>query len=513
VIIEKCYELSSQPAAALPHIQINPREQTMEKLTIIICDDEDIVRQGLRMMIPWDELGFEIIAEAANGDEGFDFIAEKRPDIVITDIRMPGRTGLEMLSDLKSSGVNTKSVILTGFSDFEYARTAVSIGVRQFILKPVDEDELIEVIKELRDEIKHEREGNILRSAGEKAALDTLVRGLFTGTADLAQAAAKPEFSAESYVVALADTSAETESLSAKDGVYAVKLGVDGMVGLLFSDVLQADAEEIILSLMDETHFAAMSDPVSSLHLIKEAYNSAKMLFDMRFVFLKCGIMTPSNFKTYWKNDGDTDEIANDIFAFVEINSAERIIEKTEELRLILSDGKYAPEAIKLICMDTVTDAVRRVRNNVRNPSGLPVSDDISALAKLPCLFDIISEMTDMLIKISDANYGNTTRSNIEKVVDYINHNFEKELRLESLAQIFGYNSAYLGKVFTRHTGENFNNYLDRIRITEAKRLLETDKFKVYEVAEMVGFSNINYFHNKFKKMVGISPLAYKKNN
>jgi two-component system response regulator YesN len=485
----------------------------MEKLTILICDDEDIVRQGLQMMIPWDELGFEIIGEAANGDEGYDFVANLRPDIVITDIRMPGRTGLEMLSDLKTSGITTKSIILTGYSDFEYARAAVSIGVKQFILKPVDEEELIEVLLELKSEIKHEREGIILRSAGEKAALDALVRGLFTGTADISEAEQKKELIGERFIVALAETEDETLLQSDRDGLYAVTLGVDGTVGLLFTDVPKSDAEAALLNLMDDTHFAAMSDPVGSLHLIREAYNSAKNLFDMRFVFLKCGIMTPSRFKSYWKHDGDTDEIANDIFAFVEINSAERITEKTEDLRLILSDGKYAPEAIKLICMDTVTDAVRRVRAGVRNPSGLPTSDDISALAKLPCLYDIINEMTDILIHISDANYGNTTRSNIEKVVDYINHNFEKELRLESLAQIFGYNSAYLGKVFTRHTGENFNNYLDRIRITEAKRLLESDKYKVYEVAEMVGFSNINYFHNKFKKLVGISPLAYKKNS
>jgi two-component system response regulator YesN len=485
----------------------------MEKLNILICDDEDIVRQGLRMMIPWEELGFEIIGEAANGDEGFDFIAEHHPDIVITDIRMPGRTGLEMLSDIKSAGMNIKSVILTGYTDFEYARTAVSIGVKQFILKPVDEEELIDVLRELQAEIKHEREGVILRSAGEKAALDSLVRGLFTGTADISEAVSKKELSGDSYIVALIETDEGFTVQNDRKGLYSVALGVDGTIGLLFTDVSKSDAEAVISGFMDNTHFAAMSDPVSSLNFIKEAYNSVKTLFDMRFVFLKCGIMTPSRFKSYWKNDGDTGEIANDIFAFVEINSAERITEKTEDLRLILSDGKYAPEAIKLICMDTVTDAVRRVRTGVRNPSGLPASDDISALAKLPCLYDIINEMTDMLIRISDANYGNTTRSNIEKVVDYINHNFEKELRLESLAQIFGYNSAYLGKVFTRHTGENFNNYLDRIRITEAKRLLETDKYKVYEVAEMVGFSNINYFHNKFKKMVGISPLAYKKNN
>ncbi|MDR0992112.1 MAG: response regulator transcription factor [Ruminococcus sp.] len=483
----------------------------MEKLSIIICDDEENVRQGLRMMIPWRELGFEIIGEAENGDEGFEIISEKRPDIVITDIRMPGRTGLEMLADLKNADIKVKSVILTGYSDFEYARTAVAIGVKQFILKPLEEEELIGVLKELRSEILREREGRILRDAGEKAAHDDMISGLFMGVSDTESIPEKLSLKSNNYIVALVELPLTDDPFAFSEGIYAVRLGVDGAVGLLFDGYSEEEAEKALEENTDSSNFAAMSETVHSLRDVKEAYNSAKMLYDMKFIFLKCGIMTPSRFKTYWKYDGDTSEIAASVFAYIEINSAERITEKTDELRLILSDGKYAPEAIKLICMDTVTDAVRRVRGNVRNPSGLPTPDEISALAKLPCLYDIIAEMTDMLVKISDSNYGNTTRSNIEKVVDYINHNFQKELRLEYLAQIFGYNSAYLGKVFTRHTGENFNNYLDRIRITEAKRLLETDNYKVYEVAEMVGFSNINYFHNKFKKMVGISPLAYKK--
>jgi YesN/AraC family two-component response regulator len=112
---------------------------------------------------------------------------------------------------------------------------------------------------------------------------------------------------------------------------------------------------------------------------------------------------------------------------------------------------------------------------------------------------------------ISNTHFSYTTKSTMERVVQYIEANYAQELKLEMLAGIFGYNSAYLGKVFHQHTGENFNNYLDRIRITEAKRLLSLGEHKVYEVAEMVGYSNINYFHNKFKKHVQVSPLNYKR--
>lgn len=135
----------------------------------------------------------------------------------------------------------------------------------------------------------------------------------------------------------------------------------------------------------------------------------------------------------------------------------------------------------------------------------------ISQIGAMNSLFEIIELMKRELIEISNTFYGRTTKSTMERVVRYIRANYSQELRLEMLANIFGYNSAYLGKVFHQYTGDNFNNYLDRIRITEAKRLLSTDEYKVYEVAEMVGYTNINYFHNKFKKYVGISPLNYKK--
>jgi two-component system response regulator YesN len=137
----------------------------------------------------------------------------------------------------------------------------------------------------------------------------------------------------------------------------------------------------------------------------------------------------------------------------------------------------------------------------------------ISTISGMNSLFDIIQLLKSVFSEASNVLFGHTTKSTIERVVQYIKSNYRQELRLELLASIFGYNSAYLGKVFHQYTGENFNNYLDRIRITEAKRLLSMHEYKVYEVAEMVGYTNINYFHNKFKKYVGISPLSFKKQN
>ena len=107
---------------------------------------------------------------------------------------------------------------------------------------------------------------------------------------------------------------------------------------------------------------------------------------------------------------------------------------------------------------------------------------------------------------------GSPTRESvIDGILLYIAHNYQENLKLGTLAELFGYNSSYLGKVFTKATGKNFNSYIDEVRIENSKKLLLEKKLKVYEVAQRVGYTNVDYYHKKFKKYVGISPAEYRK--
>lgn len=100
----------------------------------------------------------------------------------------------------------------------------------------------------------------------------------------------------------------------------------------------------------------------------------------------------------------------------------------------------------------------------------------------------------------------------MDEVLYYIHHNYKENLKLENIAPLFGYSSSYLGKVFSKKLGINFNSYVDQVRIDEAKKLLSQEALKVYEIAEQVGYSNVDYFHKKFKKYEGTSPAEYRKN-
>lgn len=146
---------------------------------------------------------------------------------------------------------------------------------------------------------------------------------------------------------------------------------------------------------------------------------------------------------------------------------------------------------------------------NIPFPTNAECIDQIDACHYLYEIIRFISEQAEMVMSAT----GNPSRDTIlDDILYYIDHNYQTNIKLEGIAPLFGYNSAYLGKIFTKTTGESFNSYIDHKRIDQSKELLKENNLKVYEVAEQVGYKNVDYFHKKFKKYVGISPAEYRKN-
>jgi two-component system response regulator YesN len=484
----------------------------------MLVDDENTVRNGIRMMIPWEELGLTVIAEAGDGDDGVEKLLAFAPDIVIADIRMPGMNGLQMLEEAMKHGFTGKAVILSGYSDFSYAQAAIALGVKKFILKPVDEDELIAELKRLTEEINNEHKTEFVRKKGSEYLQGELIKSLFLGTATTEQIieSGLPESpGAESYTVALISVNDNNDDiydyLKGTDNPKYISLDLEHTLGLLFMGYTKTETARFMEKIT--TEFAAVGETVGTPFDIKESYNSAAELFRMKFLYMHSGVITPDTLKQYWTEGGEPEEIIEKLYALISVNDNAKLTEYMDKLYHIFLSGRYTPETIRFIYVHAANDIIAKTdRNGADNrKANLPTAEDVAKISSLATLFDINLYVTEMFCGISDSVFGDTTQSNIEKIVRYIAANFKSEIRLEGLATLFGYNSAYLGKIFHKYTGENFNNYLDNIRITEAKRLLESKQYKVYEVAEMVGFTNINYFHNKFKKIVGISPMAYKK--
>lgn len=497
-------------------------------ITVLLVDDEPNVRQGVRMMIPWDELELEVIGEGEDGDDGFAKIMSLSPDIVVADVKMPGMTGIQMIESAVNHGYSGKCLILSGYSDFTYAKEAMSLGVKQFILKPVDEDELIEALKSVRDEIINERRDKIAMKQVSEYMNEQLTRALLTGDNNVISQSDLSSYNHRSYDVAVISFSDEVKAEERTafpeivkkrfegGGTDIITSGLSGVSVILFKGWARARIIEMLTKFSREYSgrlFITVGDTVDSVEKIKDSYEDAHSLLSNRFQYLHYGVLTNDILMLEETSEVETNKIVDQIYAYMEINDIDKLDSVLEKFRVSLCGGNRTAEKIKVTCMTAIMDIKSRLIKSIGDKKTEQFINDefINNIGEKTSLFGIIELMKTTLTELSSAHFGRTTKSTMERVVQYIQSNYSSELRLELLASIFGYNSAYLGKVFHQYTGENFNNYLDSIRITEAKRLLAMDEYKVYEVAEMVGYTNINYFHNKFKKYVGISPLSYKR--
>ena len=520
------FSLCENSEANAQHLAYERRKLMIK---VLLVDDEPNVRQGVRMMIPWDELELEVIGEGGDGDDGLSKIMSLDPDIVIADVKMPGMTGIQMIDAAKKKGFNGKCLILSGYSDFTYAKEAMSLGVKQFILKPVDEDELIDALKALKEEIAGEARNKLAMEQGSEYMSEKNLRALLLGDDNAIESSGLSSYNYNSYTVAII-TASENMTAEEKNTVLnTVKKrleddwvadvttpGFSGIIAALFKDRSRGKLMEYLTKLCreyPEQIFITMGGTVSELSDIKRSYHEADELLKNRFMYMHRGVVSAETISGDIRKTSETDELIDRIYAYIEINDIEKLNEALEDFRVSLCGASNTAERIKVGCITAVMEIKSRLIKNIGDKKTEQFINDelIADISERTSLFDIIELLRSTFTELSAAHFGRTTKSTMERVVQYIRSNYNSELRLEQLAAIFGYNRAYLGKVFHQYTGDNFNNYLDSIRITEAKRLLEMDEYKVYEVAEMVGYTNINYFHNKFKKYVGVSPLSYKR--
>ena len=503
-------------------------------LKVLIADDEPYVREGIKNIVPWGEIGFSVCGEGVDGDDTYKKICDLNPDLVLIDIKMPGKLGLEVIKESVESGFKGKFVIISGYSDFQYAKIAIKYGVKSYLLKPIDEDELYDIAVNLKREIEAEKNKLINLEIQRNYAKEYSLVQLMLGKSVDNHKELMNSLKYSSYVVALAlnyDKKTKGENLielencirnriSNIDNIEVCK--VKNKVAILFCDVNGSHAINILNNINKEVNkylkgrmFLTIGKEVDSPDKIVLSYNSANDLMKARFLFLDEEILTSEKVngiveKRFLFEEND---IINRICTYVEIGENSKIKEMLKDLKELLQSKLYTEEQIKVLVTKNCLEFYEKIKSDYQLGKDLVIDNEviIKDIYNTESLNEIISILEQKLIKLSQIISINTSDKSIKRVVKYIDKNYYTDLKLELLSEIFNYNSAYLGKVFKSHTGMSFNTYLDTIRIEQAKKLLMEDKLKVYQVCEKVGYKNIDYFHSKFKKYVGVSPLNYKK--
>lgn len=511
---------------------------------LFIADDEAIIREGLRILLDWESLGFSVAGEAANGESAYNFMIQHNPELVLLDIRMPKMDGLSVICQAREHGFTGNVIILSSYSDFKYAQEACRYGVKYYLTKPVDEAELEDIIRQISSQL----DTNLLtlRTAGHyrKCAHDTIIADILTGSADFSMLDfSELHLDADMYQVAIYEKYSVKKD--APDYRFSDLICIRNQDNHSFDSICVQSHEVILLKggyaiqKFDEfiqryqrelkpqknspldSFFIAYGRCVHSLMEVSDSYQEAKALLSHRFY---CEENQHTISYLYLPDLHDckpivsaklineyASRLSDALCAFNRSLTAEILL----ELRQKLYGAADPIDSVKLFLADLflqIKEQIGRQYSNIQIPfSGY--ADLIHTICEKHYLYEIIRFFTEQFESIMRAIGKPDGHSTLDDIFHYINHNYERGLTLESIAPLFGYNSSYLGKIFYKKAGENFNSYLDHVRIQHAKELLLHDDIKVYEVAEKVGYRNVDYFHIKFKKYVEQTPAEFRRSN
>jgi len=528
----------------------------MSMLKVLIVDDEPFVRQYLLAVIDWEKYGFYICGEAENGAEALEMIRLYSPNLVITDVRMPQIDGLEMIRiAVKEMQTSAKFIILSGYDDFTYAKTAMKYNVMDYILKPIEENELLELLERFRQEIYGElaKDGEFYRSA--RAVANETVMKLVEGeinenVLDFArQWLSLTDDNNIYYVLVEIDNYDEwTGRLSDEERLRSSQL----IEEIIFNAIGRENALNIyrefvyrygmiagknILSRYDGK-IKVLADRlykgftgnggmkvtvcvgaiVNDIAEIKKSFRTCHEVHRNSYFYKQqCSIFHYDDQKDMtFSHDIGNIECFHVLQEDIENGRQDAIKQHVENLFQEIQEKLIAPNLVKAYiikfefdvfasCMDITR--LQRDANELSEKISFPDINETRIQVIKKSLLEFCIECADYLKHLKENN-SNGVLCDIES---YIQKNYKSNISLKSLAEAFYINPVYLGQLFKKKFGMYFNDYLHKLRIEEAMRLLKMTELKIYEIAYMVGYTDNTYFGSKFEKISGMSPSQYRK--
>lgn len=534
-------------------------------LKVIIVDDEPMICSLISQLLDWEALGFEIVGMAYTGVDALDMILKERPDIIITDIRMPGYDGLELIKRTKEAGVEAEFVMISGFRQFEYAQNAMKYGVKYYLLKPIEEEKLEESILEIRDSILQKREKAVYEDKLERTIeenRDRMKKRFLTSMIYADEPAEMKE---------IADRNAVNREYSTNfiEGVYRavfVKLDTDdeeetNMYSLIAGikkeiDLLGESCEEYI---MTETHSGIITlfnykiEQEEEIHQkIRELYENVRKDIE-RFqgfsVVVGVGERTDDFFRSNDCIKTAINAIKYRILIHDDFICSEDYSFEPYDINKIVTESKKQNYISKVEAGDIrgveefLTSVLREIRYGNRNFSPVCHFDVlimyVNTFTEYCKRHDFYGEeyaerlkrwnlrvdnvrSEKMLLNITMELIRGTMEAialeNKEKdikpirmVKKYIEENYMKEITLTQLAELVDMNASYLSSMFKKETGMAYSEYLIHCRLQKARHLLVETNMSISEVARNSGYQEARYFSKQFSKQVGLKPSEYRK--
>lgn len=530
-------------------------------IKVFLCEDEFVVREGIKNNIDWAGNGYEFVGEASDGELALPLIRKLEPDIVITDIRMPFMDGLELSRIIKKELPFSEIVILSGYEEFDYAKQAIAIGVAQYLTKPISGNDLLRELDCLREKIIKGKEERALKEQFRKEMEENdrrersgLFRHLVSGNCSVTELIEKAgklgmDLSAVWYNIILLFIKSEHHEIEEYSGSSVTIEGrIDAMLaecGCIAFDrdlegkaiLMMGDSEESLNNLQSSViekitdifsgyghvrYCGGIGKPVNRLSRLNESYEEAGCALANRFFvsvsgFFNAGKYAPGGSgyeENFDMSSVDARHIAkSNVQKFLKLGNRDEIPFYVGEF--VENVGKDALNSYifrQYIAMDVFFVASSFVEDLSGDRQSVQIREvDKADLESAASVTEYVKEVIGAAIDYRDSVATNRYKDIVDAAVKYIEENYgDEELSLNQLASHVNVSPNHLSTIFSQQTGQTFIKYLTEYRIDKARELLRCTSMRSSEISEAVGYKDPHYFSYMFKKTVGMTPTNYR---
>lgn len=538
----------------------------MNEIKVFLVEDEMVIRRGIKNSIDWEKEGYIFCGEASDGELAYPMIIKEKPDILITDIRMPFMDGLELCKLVKKELPNIKILILSGYDEFDYAKEAIRLGVTEYLLKPISSGKLLEALNGVSESIRREKEDkDLVRKYMEEMRENTehekqkFFEQMIAGNlsmADALETGKKYEMSLSAGMYnlllfrftlgeenrksgeLLGEAEYAIEKLTERlEYVFEFQRGVEGWAFLLMADneeqmservkELSKDLEEIMKNYSTIAYFGGIGQPVARLRELEESFREAERALAARFTMELNRIISVDDIRMA-QNVDTLDDI--EITSFGEIEKTRTMLEKflnngvedeidefvdvyinelpEENLKSVLMRQYIIMDAY--IVMMSFCEKIEGIEGEMQAQSE-ELKNSMKTIQTVEEIKNYIRMLLKKIIGVRDTISGRRYSDIIEIAKDQIRKTYmSDEISLNTVAAEVGMSPSYFSSIFSKEMGKTFVEYLTEIRMDRAKELLMCSSMKTSEIGYEVGYKDPHYFSYIFKKTQNCTPKKFR---
>ena len=530
-------------------------------LKVFLAEDEFIIREGIKNNIDWQAYGYEFCGEASDGELAFPLIQKTRPDILITDIKMPFVDGLALSRLVKKELPETEIIILSGYEEFDYAKEAIQIGVARYLLKPINGETLLQEIdsvaeiilgkqkeKEIREKYQKEMEENSLRdqmdlfqhlvtgdcsmeellSVADK--LDLKIMAPWYSIVLLKIQSMKHDY--EEYSGSIVAVDERIVKLAEPEHVLIFDRALEGRAFLFKADSEEellayqkeylGDVKEVLSGYVNLRYFGGIGTPVNRLREIPASFEDASHAFAHRYLVAESCILDSSllmqegaaeheDFRISAVNPEQIDRAK--MQEFLRTGDLDEVVYFVDEFFGKLDGGAMKSRIFRqYITMDAYFSIVDFLKGLGLQKDEIEAPDqDGSILQDEKSAMDYIVRIMNKALVLREKKASSRYEDVVSEVIHYIEDNYaQEELSLNLLASHVNFSPNHLSMIFSQQTGQTLIRYLTDYRMNRAKELLRCSSKKSSVISMEVGYKDPHYFSYLFKKTQGMTPTQYR---